>query len=176
MYIYIYTKTKNIYVYIYIYKHLSAFSGIFFFGVGVGVYHWPPFSVLKAIKDSSEPKLDPRQQGYKTEELAYTLATYRLSYFALDANGDLTIAVIINQTATLRIKWASITRVRTAALVLLLEFACRAGCRRATSWSTSWTASRPAGWVAGWTTSRSTSWAAGWTTSRSTSRLLRRAV
>ncbi len=68
---------------------LIAFSVIFFFGVGVGVYHWPPFSVLKAIKDSSEPKLDPRQQGYKTEELAYTLATYRLSYFALDANGDL---------------------------------------------------------------------------------------
>ena len=68
---------------------LIVFSVIFFYGVGVGIYHWPPFSVLKAAKVSLKTKLMPYQQVYKSGGSAYTLTTSRLSYFALDTNGNL---------------------------------------------------------------------------------------
>lgn len=68
---------------------LIAFFVVFFYGVDVGVYHWPPFSGLKAGKALLDPNLDNRQQLYKSEGKPYTLTSSRLSYFALDADGNL---------------------------------------------------------------------------------------
>jgi hypothetical protein len=68
---------------------LTAFLIVFFYGVGVGVYHWPPFSVLKTGKAAIESKSDTHRQLYKSEGTVYTLTTTRLSYFALDKNGNL---------------------------------------------------------------------------------------
>lgn len=68
---------------------LTAFSIVFFYGVGVGVYRWPPLSALKAAKVALEPKLDAHQHLTESEGRVYTLTTSRLSYFALDSNGNL---------------------------------------------------------------------------------------
>ncbi len=68
---------------------LTALAIVFFYGVGVGVYHWPPFSALNAAKVALEPESDTDRQLYKSEGRVYTLTTSRHSYFALDSNGNL---------------------------------------------------------------------------------------
>lgn len=67
---------------------ITAYGGIFFLGIGVGVYHWPPFSFLKAGKTALKPTLENYLEQYKSNGSAYSLTTFRYSYFSLDSNGN----------------------------------------------------------------------------------------
>jgi nicotinamidase-related amidase len=94
----------------------TVLSSVFFYGIGVGVYHWPPFFALQEIKHILLPKKNehqakPLQNSLKTSpavqdtrlkanehqqkapynsaDKIYTVKTTRRSYFALDADGQL---------------------------------------------------------------------------------------
>ena len=93
----------------------TVLSSVFFYGIGVGVYHWPPFFVLQEIKytllpkkndhpeklpfnsskivhavQDTRPKSSQHQEKtqYNLSNSIYTIKTIRRSYFALDANGQ----------------------------------------------------------------------------------------
>jgi nicotinamidase-related amidase len=68
------------------------FLVVFLYGVGVGMYHLPPYSLLAGRLKSPDAfpemnqQIDPDLQGE-----TYKLTTYRSSYFALDDNGALAL-------------------------------------------------------------------------------------
>lgn len=64
---------------------------VFCYGVGVGFYQWPPFSVLKAGHVAIKTKLGKYQPLPKSEGASFTLSTSRYSYFALDTTGSLAL-------------------------------------------------------------------------------------
>jgi hypothetical protein len=94
---------------------LAVLSSVFFYGIGVGVYHWPPFFALQEIKHSlfsekkvhqekparnssgnisavqntrSEANQQQEKSPYNSTQNTYKVKTIRRSYFALDANGQ----------------------------------------------------------------------------------------
>lgn len=94
---------------------LAVLSSVFFYGIGVGVYHWPPFFALQEIKhtlfsetkvnqeqparissgnissvQNTRPEANQRQEkaGNNSSKNVYKVRTTRRSYFALDANGQ----------------------------------------------------------------------------------------
>ena len=57
---------------------------------GVGVYHWPPFSVLKDAKEAIDRELVTNQFARVVSPGAeYQITTYRQSYFGLNNSGAL---------------------------------------------------------------------------------------
>jgi nicotinamidase-related amidase len=68
---------------------LGLFSAAFLYGVGVGVYQWPPFSVLKAFKHALVVDESVQPADRRTNGAAYQLTTYRQSYYKLDSGGTL---------------------------------------------------------------------------------------
>ena len=66
-----------------------AFVGVFFYGVGVGITHQPPVSTIPDAKNVLCSNSDAYKPVIRMEGTAYTLTTARLSYFALDSNGNL---------------------------------------------------------------------------------------
>ena len=68
---------------------LFGLSVVFLYGVGVGVYHWPPFSLLKSAKHSLGSKSYKHEHLHGSKGTIYTLATSRLSFFSLDQQGNI---------------------------------------------------------------------------------------
>ncbi|MDP6778519.1 MAG: isochorismatase family protein [Candidatus Latescibacteria bacterium] len=65
-------------------------SAAFLYGVGVGVYQWPPFNLLKDSKQVIDGGSTMSQSAESvTPETAYQITTQRQSYFKLDSNGVL---------------------------------------------------------------------------------------
>jgi len=81
-------KSKRIKL-IWVIAFLAAFSIMFFFGFVIGVYYYPSFSAPKASKVVLVPELVKYPELYRSEGIAYTLTSSRLSYFALDSSGNL---------------------------------------------------------------------------------------
>ena len=47
---------------------LMALLVLFVYGVGVGAYHWPPFLLLKIIKDSTVDEVRSARAGYRGDD------------------------------------------------------------------------------------------------------------
>lgn len=65
----------------------AAFLIVFLYGVGVGIYRWPPFSNIRTFKTGIMATYDkmPRMEGRASQ----MFSTYRRSYFKLDGEGRL---------------------------------------------------------------------------------------
>ena len=70
---------------------LLVLTAVFFWGVGVGFYHWPPFSMLSAVQRLLTCDRDPTRptELRETQGSVYTVSTYRYSYYALLPTGGL---------------------------------------------------------------------------------------
>lgn len=71
---------------------IAVLSTVFLYGVGVGVYQWPPFPFLKAAKQLTERGLTATKSAHPvTLNVTYGVTTYSQSYFQLDSNGELEV-------------------------------------------------------------------------------------
>ena len=69
---------------------LAVPSAAFLYGVGVGVYQWPPFSLLKDSKQVIDGGSAMSQSEKSVEPgTAYQITTHRQSYFKLNSDGAL---------------------------------------------------------------------------------------
>jgi nicotinamidase-related amidase len=71
---------------------LAAFSVVFLYGVGVGVYQWPPFSFVKDAKQAIARGFATTNKSVSStapSASAYKVTTYRQSYFKLNSSGSL---------------------------------------------------------------------------------------
>ena len=69
---------------------LALLSAAFLYGVGVGVYQWPPSNLLRDSKQVIDGGSEMSQSVESaTPGTSYQITTYRQSYFKLNSNGAL---------------------------------------------------------------------------------------
>ncbi|NLF41572.1 MAG: isochorismatase family protein [Bacteroidales bacterium] len=67
----------------------SIVLGMFFYGVGVGEFHWPPYGLLHSLTKGLSDGFERVSSLQQTDGASYDIQTWRTSYYALDNEGQL---------------------------------------------------------------------------------------